>query len=971
MSKFLLLLFILFSSLCLFAQTQDEFNERLSDIYVAAANSSDELKELANSLYTTLEKNKELHTYANYFSLKLVFENQVPNEKLALACKERSDKLLNEMIGVTTPIQTDSKIKSPSQEWLSVYYPNLFKSRDIKFSFKAVKFLDKHPDLQNFNNYTFSAYSFERNGDFENAQKYYEYAMELANKDEYHSYSFYCNFLSKSGQYQKAEEIIEIIRKLSVTASDLYKVSYKTELVSVRSIYYLNIGDYLNYMEASIIMYDNFSKLNSGSNCNFLGSSKYTITAFVNETLHNYNVALEQWSKRDSLYLAETNCYNKTYPNNKQLMLSMLPVYLLKTGNQKDLKREKEALITEVETYYDNFKEYGNVNTRHMRALHLAFLNAPSYPEQFETVLKEIKDTRDFSESTLPFSNYAYFSMRDRNFVQAKKTYEDLFSINADWINDLIFTFGEKAFVTYYNIKLKVGYQNFHSYVKLSKELDQKDYSDIVSMAYDNILLTKSIGFKSSQKRKNAFLKSNNPEIVELYHHWVNLKKKLIQSYQKTQGAEPKEVGQLINKDSLVILQEEVHHLEDQLANKAENFHDFLELDQPSWKEVKNKLKKGEAAIEILRFKWRDQIYYSDTSYYAAYLIKYDSPHPEVIYLPATANDLDGRYYNLYRNSIRLKIEDNNSYEQYWQPIKEQLDGIDKVFFSPDGIYHLINLPTLKNPSSNNYLLDEIKIQYVTTTALSSNANTKKISSSVLVGRPTYDLEENITATSTNAVVTRSFVSSFREGNIDDLPGTEHEIKAIDEQMKANHIKTDVYLSNDATEGIMYGLSSPGILHIATHGYWAKIDYKVTSGYRMFNAMVNSGLLLAGVVNYYSQDELAMTHDGILTAYEAQNLDLEDTELVVLSACETGLGHFDAGEGVYGLQRAFRAAGAKSVITSLWKVDDEATKNFMIYFYTHYLESNNKITAFRKAQLELKNQYKDPYYWGAFVMIGE
>jgi CHAT domain-containing protein len=135
--------------------------------------------------------------------------------------------------------------------------------------------------------------------------------------------------------------------------------------------------------------------------------------------------------------------------------------------------------------------------------------------------------------------------------------------------------------------------------------------------------------------------------------------------------------------------------------------------------------------------------------------------------------------------------------------------------------------------------------------------------------------------------------------------------------------------------------------------------------------MVNSGLLLAGVVNYYQSEEYPDTYDGVLTAYEAQNLDLQNTSLVILSACETTLGYLDAGEGVYGLQRAFRAAGAGSIMTSLWKVDDNATRDFMISFYQHYLKTKNKGEAFATAQKTIKEKYIHPYFWGAFIMVGE
>ena len=556
--------------------------------------------------------------------------------------------------------------------------------------------------------------------------------------------------------------------------------------------------------------------------------------------------------------------------------------------------------------------------------------------------------------------------------AEAAATYGELFRLNTDWINDIIFTFGEKAFVTYYNAKLKEGYENFHSFVRLAKEKQPALFGQLSGLAYDNLLFTKSISLKGTQKRKEVFLKTNDPVILKLYDEWTNKKEQLIRQYMKTDDPSGTDTTIRINKEKLKQQQDEVNRLENELATRAKDFKKLLKISAPHWKEVKDKLKEGEAAVEMIRFQWRDQVYYSDSAYYAAYILTKNSNYPDVVYLPDAAPDLDNKYYKIYKNNIKAKIDDKESYDHFWKAIGEKLGGIKKVYFSADGIYNLINISTLKNPQSQRFILDEMEIHSTTSTGdiAAVNTTSKELRTAVLFGRPSYRTTAPMTQVGNKDEETRSFVNSLRGGDVPDLPGTEEEVMTIKKEMDLNKIGVHTYLKEQATEDKMYQLHSPAVLHIATHGYWSGTG-DATDGYRVFNAMVNSGLLLAGVVNYYNGTEYPNTYDGILTAYEAQNLDLQSTSPVILSACETTLGWLDAGEGVYGLQRAFRAAGAGSIMTSLWKVDDNATKDFMIAFYHEFLRSKDKAAAFTAAQKAIKEKYSFPYYWGAFVLVGE
>jgi CHAT domain-containing protein len=182
-------------------------------------------------------------------------------------------------------------------------------------------------------------------------------------------------------------------------------------------------------------------------------------------------------------------------------------------------------------------------------------------------------------------------------------------------------------------------------------------------------------------------------------------------------------------------------------------------------------------------------------------------------------------------------------------------------------------------------------------------------------------------------------------------------------------------MDNSASEATFrnFEKTKPNLLHLATHGYFYP-GIKFTSNDLLINnysgpnlsPMLRSGIVLAGVNNSQGTDS---ENDGFLTAQEIARLNFSNLDLAVLSACETGLGEAIGSEGVFGLQRAFKLAGAKSLIMSLWKVPDQQTSELMSFFYINYMNGMTKSQSLKQAQIAMRKKYKSPFMWGGFILL--
>ncbi len=328
-------------------------------------------------------------------------------------------------------------------------------------------------------------------------------------------------------------------------------------------------------------------------------------------------------------------------------------------------------------------------------------------------------------------------------------------------------------------------------------------------------------------------------------------------------------------------------------------------------------------------------------------------------------------------------------YDFIMKPLEQYLIGVNNIYYAPTGILNQLSFAAIPTPNST-LLSDKYNLNLVSSTrVLIDNIKEDKIffDNATIYGGIYYDFDsayiksiakyKSINENKLSVLLKNTYNSKTDIKNWDYLNGTETEGKTINDLFKSKNFSTTYYNAYlGLEERIKEPKVSPSILHIATHGFSFPTPEKGME-YTLFensfihnlNPLFRSGLLFAGANRTWSgAKSIESIDDGILTAYEVSNLNLSNTRLVVLSACETGLGEVKDNEGVYGLQRAFKMAGVRYIVMSLWQVPDEQTVELMEYFYKELLSEVPIRKAFTSAQNKMKLKY-EPYYWAGFVLM--
>ena len=540
----------------------------------------------------------------------------------------------------------------------------------------------------------------------------------------------------------------------------------------------------------------------------------------------------------------------------------------------------------------------------------------------------------------------------EKDYKQSKRLIEQSLANYEEFIKKYFPALSEREKAKYWNT-IRGDFEFYYTLAFSNLE----GFKDLTTRVYNAQLLTKALLLSSSIKIRERIMNSADEQLKAQYNDWVQ-KKELLTIALSMSPAQLTE-----NEIDPNTLTQQVELLERELSQKSELFGQNFETRRILFEDVKKSLKANEVAIEMVRYRYFDHMFTDSVIYAGLYLTNAVSK-PKAIIMKDGRN-METRYFKYYRNSITSKVPDQVSYGMYWKPIIEEIGQTSTIYLSADGVYNQINLEAIPSPDGR-YVLDNSNIVLVSNTKdiyvrrVKSRAATNENTASMF-GNPTFYI-----------------TASADGGNITPLPGTEKEVNQLHYILSEKGWTTNEYLEKSAAEEKIKEVNSPKIFHIATHGLYTPTE-EVTLTKQMEggeallaqNPLMRTGLLLRGAGDLLDKTDYNYNiESGILTAYEAMSLNLDKTDLVVLSACETGLGDLEAGEGVYGLQRAFLVAGAKVLVMSMFKVDDDATQKLMLKFYQKWLSTNNLRQSFIDAKKELRIEYPEPIYWGAFIMIG-
>ncbi|HCX24324.1 MAG: hypothetical protein CMB80_13570 [Flammeovirgaceae bacterium] len=629
-----------------------------------------------------------------------------------------------------------------------------------------------------------------------------------------------------------------------------------------------------------------------------------------------------------------------------------------------------KALGIEQRVYGENHPAYAST-LYNLAVLEQEQENYDKAKEYYQKVVDIRKATLGVNHPDFAYSQYGLASAMHKTgfFEEAKPLYLEVTNQYLDFVDKYFPALSETEKAAFYG-KIKPVFDSYldfvSEYVLLNKG-SESDRQELIGSMFDLQLSTKALLLNASNKVRNTILSSGDKGLIDLFNNWIALKEEIVKAYSMSKE-ELEASGKTINQ-----METEANNLEKDLSLKSTVFAGTFDQERPTWNAIQSKLEDGQLALEVIRIKKKMK---KDSVLYIGMILS-PNESPRMI-VKGNGVEMEDKGFKSYKNSIMYKLEDLKSYDIFWREFDVAIpDGTTSLYLSADGVLNKVNISTLYDSEKGEYLVDKYKVRLLSNTReLIEDSDAADLNDdAVMFGFPKYHLSDTEMVASSNLMASADMERGFGS-EITELPGTLAEVQEIQKVISGGSWNVKSYLGADATETEVKSVKGPKVLHIATHGFFledikTKEDEGLTSRNARYNPLLRSGLLLAGAQNTVKNEDLPGDEDGILTAYEVMNLNLDNTELVVMSACETGLGEVKNGEGVYGLQRSFIVAGADNLVMSLWKVNDQTTQLLMTGFYQNWFSGQSKLDAFNNAISAVRAEYKEPYYWGAFVILGK
>jgi tetratricopeptide (TPR) repeat protein len=669
----------------------------------------------------------------------------------------------------------------------------------------------------------------------------------------------------------------------------------------------------------------------------------------------------------------------------------------------------EDGYIEIAERYYDEIKKFERdkntpVSFRKDISLQydLAYLaeikgDSAKATGYYQAAIRNIKDKDELAKANLAFANF--YQQQEKDSLAAIYL-KDALAIDLNRIEKNYTNLAEKErllFLSPISERLNVFF-NF--------ALPKED-SALTLTAFNAHLTVKGLALETSTNLQSVCNQTENTVLKNKCFKMQALRKLLAKSTSLPLEEQEKISAQIVDLEKEIGVSSRDLRAHFGKDNKKLNFYQLKQILKAVETEDSLAL-----AIDFLVVDQVDEYGYQVSVYYAAVIgANYKSP---IFVRLATQEELeDVLASDIAPNTINYITDDFESrylYELVWEPLLPYLLDAKRLHICPTGILSKIAFGTLRTGDyDRRRIMDEWSVHYYSSLRDLLNPQVGKLGQGVtnvgLVGGVKFTFTEKeiqnlarqndipdleVKEALKEQTVQKERFSSSRGARGEDfsyLPGTLEEVNAISTIFPEGwviNLLSDTLATEENLE-IMTD-NSPTILHIATHGYffpsppkednddiWLNSKKSVTLEDKisnLANPLLRSGLALAGINRVWKGGaEIEGLDDGILTALEVANMDLFNTNLVVLSACETGRGDIDNNEGIMGLRRAFKTAGAKQLLISLWKVPDEQTSELMQLFYKGYIKGLSAHQAFQEAQYTMRKRYKNPYYWAAFLLI--